>query len=156
MTTSMFDPQSFLDAQITEVSVKRPPLTAGIEIIGVITEVAARTWTGKKDPSQSGLAIDVKVEYDLKGSYPAEAAKTGADKLILSDSIMLNLTDSGAIDLAPGKNARLRQYRDALDMNKAGEVFAFRAMVGRPIRTKIKHVPYNGDILDNIDTVAKP
>ncbi len=155
MSTSMFSPESFLDAQITEASVRRPPLTAGIDVIGLIKDVKARAWTGKDDPSKSGIAMDVTIEVDLNG-YPAEKARLGIDKVVLFDSIMLNLTDSGAIDMAPGKNGRLRQYREALGMNTPGEVFSFRNMPGRPIRAKIKHDTWQGEINDKVDSVAKP
>lgn len=155
MSTSMFSPESFLDAQITEASVKRPPLSAGKDFVGIITAVTPRTWQGKEDPSKSGIAMDVKIEFDLN-SDPAELARVGVPKVIIQDSIMLNLTDSGAIDLAPGKNGRLRQYREALDMNKSGEPFSFRNMIGRPIRAKIKHDPYQGEIFDKVDSVARP
>lgn len=153
--TSLFSPESFLDAQITEASVKRPPLTAGKDLIGIITAITARAWQGKEDPSKSGIAFDVKIEFDLSND-PVEFARVGVAKVIIQDSIMLNLTDAGGIDLAPGKNGRLRQYREALNMNTAGEPFNPRNMVGRPIRAKIKHDPYQGEIFDKIDSVAKP
>lgn len=152
---SVFSPETFLDAQITEASVKRPPLMAGLELIGIIKDVKPRTWQGKKDPSQSGVAMDPIIEFDLSQN-PTEQARTGLEKVTIQDSIMLNLTEGGAIDLSPGKNGRLRQYREALGMNNAGEAFSFRNMIGRPIRVKIKHDQYEGELFDKIDSVAKP
>jgi len=154
--TSIFDPNSFLTAQITEVSVKRPPITAGLEIIGVVTKVEMKTWQGKKDPTQSGIKADVSVEFDMTQD-PNEMARIGGlAKLTLVDSIMLNLNDGGGIDMAPGKNTRLRQWREALDMNKAGEAFSFANMAGRLVGTKIKHEPYNDEIFDKIGELFRP
>ena len=151
--TSAFDPAAFLDATITEASVKRPPLPIQ-DYVGVIGEIKARTWQGKKDPNQSGVVMDVPIEFDLTG-YPEVMKTLGTPKVTLTDGIMLDLTPTGMIDLAPGKNGKLRRYRDALDMNKAGEAFSFRAMQGRVIKAKIKHDPYEGDIYDKIDAVSK-
>jgi hypothetical protein len=152
---STFDPTSFLDATITEASVKRPPLPAGMDFVGVIGEVKSRAWQGKKDPTQSGIAINVQIEIDLSQNASVQKAMGDLPSITLTDSIMLDLTDSGMINLAPGKNGKLRRYRDALDMNKAGEAFSFRAMSGRLIRVKIKHEAYEGDIYDKVDSVAK-
>jgi len=59
------------------------------------------------------------------------------------------------IDWSVGKNNRLRRLREALGMNVPGQTFSMRAMQGRMVRVKIKHVPYEGDILDDIDSVSK-
>lgn len=152
---SAFSPESFLDAQITEASVKRPPITAGTELIGIIKDIKPRTFSGKKDPSATYFAMDPVIEFDMTQN-PVEMARVGLPKVTIQDGIFLNLTDSGAIDMSPGKNSRLRQYREALNMNTAGEVFSFRAMVGRTIRCKIKHDTFEGELFDKIDSVAKP
>ena len=142
---SQFDPQSFLDATITEVSAKRQPLPAGQDFVGTIKDVKPRAWQGKKDPSQSGIAMDVQIEIP-QDSGPA---------VLLTDGIMLDTTEGGAIDLAPGRNGKLRRYREALDMNTAGQAFSFRAMIGRLIKVKIKHEVYEGEVYDRVDGVAK-
>lgn len=151
---SAFDPQSFLDATMDQPLVKRPPLSAGKDFVGIIGEVKPRPWQGKKDPTQSGIAMDIPVEIDLS-AYPEEKARLGADKLMLTDSIMLDLNAAGSIDNGPGKNGKLRRYREALDLNKAGDVFSFRNMQGRSIKVKIGHREYQGDIFDEIAGVAK-
>jgi hypothetical protein len=151
---SQFDPSAFLDATVTEASTKRPPLPAGMDFVGVIGAVTSKTWVGKKDPTQSGIIINVPIEFDLT-AYPDVQKQLGLDKITLTDSIMLDTTEDGAINLAPGKNAKLRRYREALDMNTAGQPFSFRAMTGRLIKAKIKHDPYEGEIYDKIDSVAR-
>jgi len=149
---STFDPSAFLDATITEASTKRSPLPAGRDFVGIIGEVKARNWQGRKDPTQSGVVMDVPVEIDLT-AYPD--VQIGVTKVALTDGIMLDMTEAGTIDTSPGKNGKLRRYREALGMNKAGEPFSFRAMQGRTIKVKISHRTYEGDIFDQIDSVAK-
>lgn len=153
--SSQFDPSLFLDATIDQPNVKRPPLPAGRDYIGIIGEVKGRNWQGKKDPTQGGIVMDVPVEVDLTAYPDVQKALGGLSKVTMTDGIMLDLTESGSIDNSPGKNGKLRRYREALDMNKPGDVFSFRAMQGRPIRVKVKHETYEGDIYDKIDAVAK-
>lgn len=151
---SQFDPALFLDATIDQPSVKRPPLPAAMDFVGVIGEIKPRTWVGKKDPTQGGVVMDVQITIDLS-AYPEVQKLIGLPKVVMFDGIMLDLTANGAIDNAPGKNRRLRLYREALDMNKPGDVFSFRMMQGRMVRVKIAHEVYQGDVMDKIDSVAK-
>jgi len=150
--TSIFDPSAFLDATITEPSTKRLPLPAGRDFVAIVGEVKARTWQGKADPTKSGVVMDVPLEVDLS-AYPD--VQIGATKVTLTDGIMLDLTEAGMIDNSPGKNGKLRRYREALNMNKPGDAFSFRAMQGRTIKVKISHRTYEGDIFDQVDSVAK-
>ena len=151
---SQFDPATFLDATTTEASTRRNPIPAGLDLAGVLGEVKARTWQGTKDPSKSGVVMDVPVEIDLN-AYPDVMKQVGVPKVTITDGIMLDLTEAGTIDFSPGKNGKLRRYREALGMNKAGEVFSFRMMQGRQIKVKISHRTYEGDVFDQIDSVAK-
>lgn len=152
--STIFDVQSYLDSTTTEALVKRPPLPAGADFTGTISKLVSRQWTKKDDPTVSGIAVDVTVEIDLS-AYPDVLKVVGAPKVTLTDGVMLNLTDSGSIDWSPGKNSKLRRYREALGMNVAGQPFSIRAMEGRLIKVKIKHDPYEGEIYDKIDSVAK-
>lgn len=148
---SSFDPNAFLDATITEPTVKRNPLPAGQDFVGTVGAVKMRTWQGKADPTKSGIVADVPIVIDLS-AYPDQKSTA---KVTLTDGVMLDLTDGGMIDNGPGKNGKLRRYREALDMNKPGDAFSFRAMEGRLIKVKISHRTYEGDIFDQVDSVAK-
>ena len=150
---SAFDPQTYLDSQISEPTVKRPPLPAG-DYVGIIEDVKSRTWTGKNDPTKSGIAFDIPMVIQL----PAEVQQQlgiEATTLKFTDSIMLDLTESGTIDNGVGKNRRLRTYREACDMNKPGDVFSPRKMVGKLVTVKIKHDLWEGEIVEKIAGVAK-
>ena len=156
---SAFDPQSFLDATISEPSVRRPPLP--IEnpyaddrlYVALIGEPKMRSWTGKSDPSKSGIACDISLVIDVPGQMQADLGLP--PQVTLRDSIMLDLTPQGAIDNAAGKNGRLRIYREATNLNKPGDVFAFRKLQGQVVKVKPAHELYNGDIMDKVGTVLK-
>jgi len=153
--SSIFSPDTFLDATTTQESTKRPPLPAGREFQGIIKGIKMRPWQGKKDPTQGGIAADLTIEFDLT-SYPdVQQLLGGLDKVQIVDGIMLDLTEGGSIDYSPGKNGKLRRYRDATGLNSAGQPFSIRMLEGRVIRAKIKHDPYEGEIYDKIESVAK-
>lgn len=154
---SSFEPSTFMDATLSEPSVRRPPLPAGIDVVGTLGEPKPREWTKRDDPTKKGIAVDVTVEVDASTLSPEIQAVLGSytGKIILRDGIMLDTTPSGAIDTAPGKNTRLRQYREALDMNKPGDTFSFRQMQGRQIRVKIKHEIYENEPQERIQAVAR-
>jgi hypothetical protein len=151
---SNFDPSAFLDATTTEVNTKRNPIPAGTDVVAIIGEPKARTWVGKADPTKSGIVVDVPLEIDLS-AYPELAAHVGLSKVTLTDGLMLDTTESGGIDNSPGKNGKLRRYREALGLNEAGQPFSFRMMQGRMIKVKVKHRTYEGEIYDEVDSVAK-
>jgi hypothetical protein len=158
---SSFDPNHFLDATMETALVQRPPLPAGREFISTIADLKQRAWKSKEDPTKSGIAIDVTHEF-LVASLPPDIQQNYRDpegkpleKIIIVDGIMLNLTETGAIDFAPGKNAKLRTYREAVDKNKPGDVFNLRMLIGQNVRSKIKHEPYEGNVYDKIASVAR-
>jgi len=153
--TSSFDPQAFLDAQISEPTVKRPPIPAG-DYTAVIGEVKARVWQGKKDPTQSGIAWDVPLAIEIPAEVQAALGVEFKDGILTkTDSIMVDTTPQGTIDNSVGKNNQLRRYRDACDMNKPGDVFSARKMQGIPVLVKIKHGEWQGEVTEEIAGVAK-
>lgn len=153
--SSIFSPETFLDATTTEESVKRPPLPAGLELQAMIKSLKTRTWQGKKDPTLGGIAADLTIEFDLTAYPDIQKQQGGLDKVTIIDGIMLDLTEGGSIDYSPGKNSRLRRYREATGLNVAGQPFSLRMLEGRMVKARIKHDPYEGEIYDKIESVAK-
>jgi len=149
---SQFDPQAFLDVSMEEALEKREVLPVG-DYTAIIGEVSARAWTGKKDPTKSGIAWDLPLTIDIPAELQASLGL--ASTLTLKDSIMLDLTDGGTIDTSKGKNGRLRMYREALDMNKPGEGFSARRMQGQVLTVKIGHEIYQDAPVERITGVAK-
>jgi len=152
MNMSIFDPESFLDATLDAPLEKRPPLPVG-DYTAIITKVSSRTWQGKADPTKSGVALDVVLTVDVP--YEVQTAYGLMPTLSLRDSIMLDLTPQNTVDLSPGKNTRLRIYREALDMNKKGDVFSPRKMEGRPVRIAISHEIYNDAPVEKVGQVVR-
>lgn len=150
-----FDPATFIDASINEPSVRRPPLPAGRDYTGTLGEPKPRPWQGVKDPTKSGMAVDIPVTIDLAGVQNLPPGFEGLPSVTLTLGIMLDTTEAGTVDNSPGKNGRLRQLREALNMNKPGEPFSWRNVQGRMLKVKVKHREYQGDLYDEVDSIAK-
>jgi len=149
---SSFNPDTFLDATLTDPTEKRPPLPVG-DYTAILGAVTARQWQGKADPTKSGIAWDIPVTIDVPAEVQAEL-KMDQSTLNLKDSIMIDLTANGTIDNGPGKNRRLRAYREATDMNKPGDVFSARKMEGKIVKVKITHDLWEGQPIEKISGVV--
>lgn len=149
---SDFDPTRFLDGATETASERMPNLPAGSDFVSTIKDIAFRQVQGKKDPSAVYLFMDIKHEINT-----AQIADYPTPTRVITDGFLVNTREDNpqAIDYGPGKNGRLRQYREALGMNEAGTPFSPRAMIGRLIRVKTKLDPYEGEFFDKIDSLAK-
>lgn len=156
-----FDASAFLDLPVDTPMVKRPPLPA-TDYIATVKQVDARQWTSKDKVDEatgrlkSGIAYDVTLTLEVPEATRLALGLTNPT-LELKDGIMLEMTPDGkGIDFAPGKNNQLRRYREALDMNKPGDVFRARDMAGKMLLVKIKHEEYPAGSGDFFERVASP
>jgi hypothetical protein len=161
---SQFDPALFLDAQTTEPNVRRPPLPVSNPTTedgfyrAIIGEVSMSTGTiGKGDRvgepwlrANVPLIIEVPQQVqDLLG------IKLDKGTLTLTDGVMIDLTPQKTIDNSIGKNRRQKAYREALDLNKAGDVWSWRKATGQPIKLKIDHELYQGETMERVGVLVK-
>lgn len=154
---SAFDPNAFLHAQVTEVNEKRPPLPEENPAdptgtyLAVVGEVSMKT--GEKDgrPWVSAiipLKIDVPQQLQDSMKLPPQ--------LTLTDRAFIDLTADGkGIDNSPGKNRAQKNYREALDLNKPGDVWSWAKASNQVLRVKIKHELYQDSIQERIAAVLK-
>ena len=140
MPTS-FDPSIFLDATMEAPLERRIPLPPG-DYKAVIGDMEAKRWTGKQDTSKTGVYLTVALVLDIPADVQAQCQC--GPTFTLKDSIMLDTTEQGMLDMAPGKNRQLRAYREALDMNKPGDVFSPRKLCGGVVLVRLVHEEYQG------------
>lgn len=152
---SGFNPEQFLDMGTEEAGVRRPPLSPGLSFLGTIGEAKARVNQGKKNPGETYVFCDVPIALDVS-THPTEVARIGADKVTLRHSFIIDLDANGQLDFSPGKNRVLTGYREILNLNEKGRTFTPRMLLGRIIRAKVKHRTHEGEVYDDIDSVAKP
>lgn len=161
MDASAFDPNTFLDATLDQPTEKRPPLpvecpgTSDGLYTAVIGEVKARAWDSKKPDAKvkSGIAWDVPLELQIPQEL--QLALKYQPTFTLTDGFIIDLNEQGMIDNSPGKNRRLRIYREATDMNKPGDSFSARKMQGKLVKVKLSHEIYQGSPFERVDNVLK-
>lgn len=156
-----FDPNAYLEMSIDVPMEKRPPVPAAVFFPGSITAIKFEPWRSKEKVDEStgqlkeGIRLDVTIEIQIPADAKQQYGLT-YDKLTVTDGVMIDRNSSGGIDTTPGKNNRLRLYREATDLNRPGEVFKPVMLVGRSVSVKFRHEDYQGNIQERIDTVVRP
>lgn len=145
----MFNPDTFLQATTTEVNdTKKIPCPAG-EYIAVVEKVEARPWQSK-DGLKSGVALDITWAID----DPAVKETVGRDNVQVRQGLMLDLLDSGGLDMGKGKNIALGRLREATGLNVPGQPFSPTMFAGRAAKVTVSHRVDGEDIYDEIKKVA--
>lgn len=152
---SSFNPEQFLNAALTAPLTKRPPAPAGRFFDATIGTPKFRSGISEKDPSnpRPWTAMDLPLEIEL----PTDVAGTvGQAKITLTDSVFLDTTPTGGLDMAPGRNRGLRKYYDATNLNKSGTTPAH--LPGNRVKVVLKHdvaKDGSGDLYERVDGIAK-
>jgi hypothetical protein len=145
-----FDPSTFLNAQYDEaLDTKVVPCPVG-EYPAIADKVDVRPWQAK-DGSSSGLKAVILWEIQDDNVK----ALLGRDKVIVPQEQMLDLTETGALDLGKGKNVGLGRIREALDLNTPGQPFSFAMIQGRMAKVAVTHRPYGEDLFNEIKRITK-
>ena len=153
-----FDPNSFISQETTQQSEKRPPVPAQ-DYVATITELKADRWQSKDKIDEvtgdlkSGPLFIFTLTVDLPETIKEQCK---IKSLVLTDWVMLDVVPGGtALDYSIGKNNRLRAYRDATDLNRAGEPFSPLMLVGRLIKVRVTHEVYPGAIQERVGVIGK-
>lgn len=147
----MFDPNQFLDMQVDGTNdTKKIPCPAG-DFPGIAEKVEVRSWQKKDDPSVSGLTLEV--TWVIEDASVKET--TGRDKVMVRQGVMLDLTESGGLDMGKGRNVALGRLREAIGLNTPGQPFSFSMIPGRMALCNVSHRVVGEDVYDEIKKVAK-
>lgn len=154
---SIFDPQTFLDAQITEVNERRPPLpvenpaSADGLYTAIIGEIKATS--GNKD-GKPWMSMVVPLKIDVPGQLQQELKLKPI--LTLTDRAFIDLTPDGtSIDNSPGANRAQKNYREATGNNEPGKAFAWRMLEGQVVKVRLTHELYQEQIQERVAGVFK-
>lgn len=148
---SMFSPEQFLDMQVTESNdTKVTPVPVG-EYIAICSEVKVRPWSSKSDPSKSGIALDLQWSIDDANVK----ALLGRDEVKVKQGVMLDLTESGGLDMGKGRNVGLGRLREAVGLNAPGQPFSVTMVQGRVAKVLISHRAVDDQIFAEVKAVAK-
>lgn len=149
----MFNPDQFLEQTVDQAmdTVLIPVPVTEEGYLAVIEKVDARAWQGKADPSKSGVTLEVLWEIHDENVKK----EVGREKVTIKQGIMLDLTDSGNLDLGKGKNVGLGRLREATGLNVAGQPFAFSMLPGKMSKVTVKHREHEGQIYAEVKGVLK-
>ena len=148
---SAFDPDQFLAQTVEQANDNKiVPCPAG-EFMGYVKDFKARQWTSKKDPSNSGVALDITWSIDDQGVKQL----LDRDEVTVKQGIMLDMTEQGGLDMGKGKNVGLGRLREALGLNVPGQAFSIPMLSGRVAKLTVAHRVDGEDIYAEVKMVAK-
>ena len=125
---STFDPDMFMNTQTSDANdTQYVPVPVG-EYNGVIGEVKAGT-AGDKPVLNITWGID---DDEVR-------AATGLDKPTVRQTVWLDLTPQGGLDMGKGKNVGLGKLREALGQNTPGKPWSPGMLNGQVARVQISH-----------------
>lgn len=141
---STFNPDTFLNTEVTEAnSTSYVPVPEG-EFVASIKEIKPRQAKDKAILDITWAIDDEKV-----------AAETGMANPTVRQSLFLDVTESGGLDFAKGKNIGLGKLREALGQNAPGRPWAPGMLLGGVARVNVKHRLYEDQIFTDVKGVAR-
>lgn len=139
-----FNPDEFLSGTVAgEMSTEFTPIPEG-EYNAVIDKVEARS-------TRNGGAI-LDVTWIIDDQAVREA--TGLENPKCRQSVFLDITASGGIDVSKGKNIGLGRLREAVGQN-GPQAWAPGQLVGNVARVKVEHRLYEGNTFADVKRVSK-
>jgi len=145
---SLFNADVLLNAATeSKMSTSIPPMPNG-DFIFTITGVEF------KNPKDDMVVLEAKVEC----IDPEVCAVTGMNPTKSKISCFCDLTDSGLLDDAEGKNVQIGKLREAVGQNEAGTPWTPMMLVGAQLRGKVAQEPDKKDptiIRSNIVATAR-
>ena len=158
---SSFDPKLFLQAQVTEINEKRPPLpmenpfSPDGTYTSLMGEPTTDTGMIEKGDRAGQMWLSISVPHKIEVPQQMQDTLKIQPVVVITDRVFIDLTPQKTIDNAPGRNRRQRLYREALDLNKSGDVWAWYKVAGQAIKVKVEHEMYLGEPQDRIGLLLR-
>lgn len=122
----MFDTNTFLQTTFTEEnSTRREPIPVG--------EYQATVENIKPDVTQNGAAL-LRVTWKLQDFTNDEV-----NGRLVDQTIWLDLTSSGGLDMSKGKNTGLGRLREACGQNQPGKPWQPGMLIGSVATVSVSH-----------------
>lgn len=148
-----FDPTQLLNISVDQANDTRlVPCPEG-EYMAIVDSIDIRSGISQKN-NMPWTRLDVSVSID----DPAVESQIGR-RPKLKGGVMLDLTESGGLDLSRGKNTGLGRLREATGKNLPGVPFRFTDLVGQLVKVKVSHRADPNDasiVYDEVKAFLKP
>lgn len=143
----MFDAESLLNTINTEAGdTKYRPVPVGV-YPATVTAVEAREL-------EDGRVV-VDVVWELQPNKAVEE-EIGIPNPQVRQSLFLDLTEDGKLDMGKGKNVRLNKLRAMFGLNEPGKPWRFQDFVGKSGSILVEHrVSDGGDIFAYVKKVIE-
>lgn len=128
--SSMFNPEAFMNSTISDANSSQYNVTPEGEFKGVISKIEVKTVGADNKP-----VINVTWKIDDEGVRN----ETGLSEPIARQTIWLDVTEQGGLDMGKGKNVGLGKLREALGQNQPGKPWMPGMLEGGVALVKIKH-----------------
>lgn len=126
---SAFNPESFMNSTVNDANSTQYEQVPEGEFQASIDTVTPRTTTTGK------ALLNVKWKVDDEGVR----TQTGMAEPGVFQTVWLDVTESGGLDFAKGKNVQLGKLRDALGQNAPGKPWSPGMLVGGVAKIRVKH-----------------
>jgi len=139
MSDNTFDTDSFLDTQIEQnIDTTFEPIPEGDYPATVMDgDNAINIRSGVSTKGNAWCMMDVVWEIDDKKL----AEEIGRNPLRVRQSIFLDMTKQGGLDLKKGQNRQLGFLREALGQNSEGQPWSPRMLQGQPALINVGQRP---------------
>lgn len=139
---SVFNPDTFMNTVLEEANeTSFVPVPEG-EYVAVIKAVKARS-------AKESAVLDVTWGID----DPEVAKATGFENPQVRQSVFLDVTEQGGLDMGKGKNIHLGRLREAVGQNQKGKPWQAGNLIGQVAKIKIAHRTYEGEIQADVKGV---
>lgn len=154
---SVFDLNAFINTQQSgEFSTKYTPVPVGeyrMQIQGPFGDDKA---TKIRQTEKGSIILDV--SYLIDGAQPTAdgtmlSDHTGSPTSFVKQSIFLDFTESGALAKSPGKNVKLGQLLEALDLN--GKPWSWNSLIGGIVLGRVTHRIAGDETYAEVKNVTK-
>jgi len=150
----MFDAETFLNTDVSgSMSTEFVPIPAK-EMVGIIDKMSAKEVTAKDGSGKTYRFLELM--YICDDDEAREV--TGLDQPRVKQSVGLDFTDEGGLDLGKGKNVMLGKLRDACGQNDPSKPWNFNMLLGQTVKISVKHRSADdgsGQIYSEVKGVAK-
>lgn len=149
----MFDPNQFLNTTITGANATKViPVPEGEYVAQITHPPTFREVTSDKFDGGSAVFCElVWSPQDLDGSIKAA---TGRDGVTVRQSIRLDLTPQGSLDMSDKANIGLGRLREALGQNDPSRPWGFSMLVGPAARILVSHRTNGEDVYAEVKRVT--
>ena len=134
-----FDAQNFMNQVFEDANDDKRVICPAGEYMAQIKKVEAKSGAIGKGERIGEPWASLNIQWDV--TDPAVLALTKRDSVIVFQSIMLDLTPNGGLDMSEQKNITLGQLRTAVGQNRKGQPWQPAQLTGQMAKVRVKHVP---------------